>query len=185
MLAPPHRNPRRIRSKHCGRSLRESPAATLGRRGTGPARAAAFGIGESNLARRREFVRLSEDDRQLLLSMLDWATEAAPEIAHDFYEWQFSFRPTLAFFEEFRARTCRLRRCESTWRWPKRATSSGCSRARSRLGFGLFRPAGYRLRTRPDQPAVQVVHRLLHGIAAAVQATAEARYQERRIRGEG
>ena len=78
-----------------------SAAAALGRRNSGPGRASGFGIGESNLARRRELIRLSEDDRQLLLGLLDWAVEAAPDIAREFYDWQFTFRPTLAFFEEF------------------------------------------------------------------------------------
>jgi methyl-accepting chemotaxis protein len=57
-----------------------------------------FGIGDANLARRREFIKLVEDDRQLLMRLLPWATRVAPAIAHEFYEWQFHFGPTLAFF---------------------------------------------------------------------------------------
>jgi methyl-accepting chemotaxis protein len=61
--------------------------------------AARFGIAESNLARRREFVRIGERDRQLLLGLVGWASRTAPEIAREFYDFQFSFAPTLAFFE--------------------------------------------------------------------------------------
>jgi methyl-accepting chemotaxis protein len=60
-----------------------------------------FGIGEGNLARRREFIRLSEDDRKLMIRLESWGTGVAPAIAHEFYDWQFAFPPTLAFFEDF------------------------------------------------------------------------------------
>ncbi|MDR3699801.1 MAG: globin-coupled sensor protein [Candidatus Sulfopaludibacter sp.] len=62
-----------------------------------------FGIGEANLARRREFLRISENDRQLLLSLADWAAGVAPVIAREFYDWQFAFGPTRTFFESFAA----------------------------------------------------------------------------------
>ena len=61
--------------------------------------ASTFGIAEASLARRREFVRLGEDDRQLLAGLQDWAARTAPLIAREFYDWQFSFAPTVAFFE--------------------------------------------------------------------------------------
>ena len=60
-----------------------------------------FGIGEANLARRREFLRISENDRQLLLSLAGWAAGVAPVIAREFYDWQFAFGPTRSFFEAF------------------------------------------------------------------------------------
>jgi hypothetical protein len=46
--------------------------------------AARFGIGEANLARRREFIRLVEDDRQLLMRLEPWASRVTPEIAREF-----------------------------------------------------------------------------------------------------
>ena len=58
-----------------------------------------FGINEANLAKRREFVRLSDDDRRLLARLEPWAHRVAPSIAREFYDWQFSFAPTLAFFD--------------------------------------------------------------------------------------
>jgi methyl-accepting chemotaxis protein len=61
--------------------------------------AARFGIGEGNLARRREFIRLLEDDRQLLMRLEPWARRVAPQIAREFYDWQFAFGPTRTFFE--------------------------------------------------------------------------------------
>jgi methyl-accepting chemotaxis protein len=60
-----------------------------------------FGVNEGNLAVRREFVRLSEDDRRLLVRLEPWAARVAKNIAHEFYNWQFSFGPTRTFFEEF------------------------------------------------------------------------------------
>ena len=74
-----------------------------GRRGAGSALAQRFGIEEANLAWRREFIRLTEEDRQLLGGLVDWATENAPSIAREFYDWQFSFAPTRNFFEAFAA----------------------------------------------------------------------------------
>lgn len=62
-----------------------------------------FGVGEGNLARRREFVRITEDDRQLMMGLESWAAEAASEIAREFYDWQFAFGPTRTFFEAFAA----------------------------------------------------------------------------------
>jgi methyl-accepting chemotaxis protein len=60
-----------------------------------------YGIDESNLARRKEFIRLTEEDRQLLEQLLPWAERVAPALARDFYDWQFSFPPTRAFFERY------------------------------------------------------------------------------------
>jgi hypothetical protein len=69
----------------------------------GRALAPRFGIGESNLAVRREFIRLGEDDRKLLAKLEPWAGRVAADIAREFYDWQFQFPPTLAFFEAFAA----------------------------------------------------------------------------------
>jgi methyl-accepting chemotaxis protein len=77
-------------------------AAHSGRRGS-RALAAKFGIDEANLAARRAFVRLDEKDRALLTELEPWAAQAAPAIAREFYDWQFAFPPTLAFFEAFAA----------------------------------------------------------------------------------
>jgi len=60
-----------------------------------------FGIDESTLARRKEFIRLTEEDRQLLEQLLPWAERVAPALVREFYDWQFSFPPTRAFFERY------------------------------------------------------------------------------------
>lgn len=62
-----------------------------------------FGIDEENLKQRREFVHLGVEEQQILASLAPWAEKAAPEIAKEFYDWQFSFPPTAAFFERFAA----------------------------------------------------------------------------------
>jgi len=80
-----------------------SPPSPIGQRRSDRALALAFGMDEGNLARRREFVRLNEDDRQLLLQLREWAGRVAPAIAREFYDWQFSFVPTRTFFEKFAA----------------------------------------------------------------------------------
>jgi len=65
--------------------------------------AARFGIDEDNLALRREFIRIGPEDRKLLTRFIGWAEKHAEELAHEFYEWQFSFGPTSAFFADFAA----------------------------------------------------------------------------------
>ena len=70
---------------------------------TGRSLTSRFGIEEANLARRREFVRLDEDDRVVLLRLEPWAAQVSPAIAREFYDWQFAFAPTAAFFESFAA----------------------------------------------------------------------------------
>jgi len=63
--------------------------------------AARFGIDAANLASRREFVRLGEEDCELLASFVGWAEEHAPDMARQFYDWQFTFPSTRSFFESF------------------------------------------------------------------------------------
>ncbi|HYA18446.1 MAG TPA: methyl-accepting chemotaxis protein [Bryobacteraceae bacterium] len=58
-----------------------------------------FGMDEHSLALRRQFVRLSEQDRALLAEMAPWAQRVAPQIAREFYDWQFEFPATRQFFE--------------------------------------------------------------------------------------
>ncbi len=66
-----------------------------------PRLAEKFGIDEMSLARRREFVRLGEAERALLTKLIPWAEEVAPALAKEFYDWQFSFPATRAFFEQY------------------------------------------------------------------------------------
>ena len=66
--------------------------------------AAEYGITEETLALRRQFIRLGEDDRQRLIGLIPWAQGAGPLIAGEFYDWQFGFPGTRAFFEEYAAK---------------------------------------------------------------------------------
>ncbi len=59
-----------------------------------------FGIDEMSVARRREFIRLGEHERALLMELVPWADQVADSLARDFYDWQFAFPATLAFFEQ-------------------------------------------------------------------------------------
>jgi methyl-accepting chemotaxis protein len=58
-----------------------------------------FGINETNLAVRRSFIRLGEEERRLLHALAPWARSVAAEIAKKFYDWQFEFASTRRFFE--------------------------------------------------------------------------------------
>ena len=59
-----------------------------------------FNITEQNLAERREFIRLGESERQLLMELIPWAKENASAIAEELYDWQFTFGPTRDFFHQ-------------------------------------------------------------------------------------
>ena len=63
--------------------------------------AARFGIDNRNIAQRRQFVRLGEEERELLAGLAPWARSVASQVAKDFYDWQFDFGPTRDFFENF------------------------------------------------------------------------------------
>ncbi len=58
-----------------------------------------FKINNSNLQLRKQFIRLSEEDVEILKQLKPWAEKYAEIIAYDFYEHQFSFPATLAFFK--------------------------------------------------------------------------------------
>ena len=60
-----------------------------------------FGIDNRNIALRRQFIRLGEEERQLLTEIAPWAKSVAAQIAREFYDWQFKFGATSAFFENF------------------------------------------------------------------------------------
>src|ERR1700744_3831380 len=60
-----------------------------------------FGINEENLAIRREFIRLGPEEQSRLAALIPWARSAAPQIAREFYDWQFAFEPTRRFFESY------------------------------------------------------------------------------------
>lgn len=58
-----------------------------------------YGITEQSLQMRRDFIRLGQEEIQLMASLIGWADKVADIIAKDFYDWQFSFAPTRNFFE--------------------------------------------------------------------------------------
>jgi methyl-accepting chemotaxis protein len=60
-----------------------------------------FGINDDNLAYRKQFIRLAEPERELLISLIPWSDKAADLMARDFYDWQFSFNKTRVFFEAY------------------------------------------------------------------------------------
>lgn len=60
-----------------------------------------FGINEQNLALRRAFIDLEDKDQKLILELIPWAEKTVSMIVKEFYDWQFTFKPTLSYFERF------------------------------------------------------------------------------------
>jgi methyl-accepting chemotaxis protein len=60
-----------------------------------------YRINEENLNLRKQFIRLTADDIEILRQLAPWAEERASQIAKEFYDYQFSFSETRAFFEKF------------------------------------------------------------------------------------
>ena len=58
-----------------------------------------FSISEASLARRREFLRLDDSQRQIIDELCPWAEKVADRLAREFYDFQFDFEPTRRFFE--------------------------------------------------------------------------------------
>lgn len=57
-----------------------------------------YHVTDVGLARRREFIRLTPRDVAVLRRVARWGEQAAPAIASDFYDHQFTFSGTAEFF---------------------------------------------------------------------------------------
>jgi methyl-accepting chemotaxis protein len=60
-----------------------------------------YHINETNLNLRKEFMRFSAEDVRILRQLAGWAERVADAIAKEFYDHQFAFAPTRAFFEAY------------------------------------------------------------------------------------
>ena len=60
-----------------------------------------YGIDDYSLEMRRNFVRLTEQDRVLMAEMVPWIQRCAAQIVKQFYDWQFEFGPTREFFTAY------------------------------------------------------------------------------------
>ena len=60
-----------------------------------------YRINEINLSERRTFVGLADADVAVLAKLAGWAGKAAPKLASAFYDHQFAFAPTRAFFADY------------------------------------------------------------------------------------
>jgi hypothetical protein len=58
-----------------------------------------FGITEANLADRRAFIGLNEEDQSLKLEFADWAKSVSIAVSKDLLEHQFAFTPTRLIVE--------------------------------------------------------------------------------------
>ncbi|MFO0603458.1 MAG: globin-coupled sensor protein [Polyangiales bacterium] len=89
--SPPRANaPARVNPAHPHQAARPANAQTLARR---------YGMSDRTIAQRRVYLRLDEAAQRLLGDLIPWATERAPAIVREFYDWQFEFPRTRAFFE--------------------------------------------------------------------------------------
>lgn len=59
-----------------------------------------LGINESTLRLRRSFVGLGAEEQALMIELIPWAQENAAQIVSEFYDDQFNFSKTAAFFEQ-------------------------------------------------------------------------------------
>jgi hypothetical protein len=62
-----------------------------------------LGVDDASLTRRREFIRLGDKERGLLTDLISWSGKVAQPLVREFYDWQFGFQPTRAFFERHSA----------------------------------------------------------------------------------
>ena len=60
-----------------------------------------FRLNEVNLALRRQFMRLTAADVAILKELDPWAAQTAATVAREFYDIQFNFAPTHAFFSAY------------------------------------------------------------------------------------
>jgi len=60
-----------------------------------------YHITDSSLGLRRQFMRLTQEDVNVLRELAPWADQAADSMAKEFYDHQFDFGPTRAFFESY------------------------------------------------------------------------------------
>jgi methyl-accepting chemotaxis protein len=63
-----------------------------------------YGITRETIELRRAFLRSGEDDRKLLLELQPWADRVARDLIREFYDFQFTFEPTRAWFERYAAK---------------------------------------------------------------------------------
>ncbi|MFK7843801.1 MAG: methyl-accepting chemotaxis protein [Rhodothermales bacterium] len=63
-----------------------------------------FAIDTHNLQLRKEYLKLGEEEKALMIELIPWAEEYAPTIIKEVYDWQFSFSSTATFFNEMCAK---------------------------------------------------------------------------------
>jgi|GEM_PF-1055215 Methyl-accepting chemotaxis protein len=63
--------------------------------------AAHFGMTEESTKVRRQFIRLDEEDREVLQEMIPWIQSVAEDISREYYDWLFDFGPTCEFLNNF------------------------------------------------------------------------------------
>ncbi len=102
-----------------------------------PVLAPKFGIDEQNLASRRAYVRLGDEEAALLAGYIGWAEAHAADVAREFYDWQFAFGPTAAFFDGMaRRKSVTLAALRAVLEASQEGYLVGCFRG-ARDGYGV------------------------------------------------
>lgn len=61
----------------------------------------ALRVNRQSLALRKEFLRITPQESEVLRRVSEWAERTAPQLVRDFYDFQFAFSETRRFFEEY------------------------------------------------------------------------------------
>lgn len=59
-----------------------------------------YGVDAESLSRRRQFIGLGEKERETIIQLIPWIHETVDDIVKEFYDKQFAFPATRAFFQE-------------------------------------------------------------------------------------
>ena len=149
------------------------------RRGQGPGvhapgtggSAQKFGIDESNLATRRDFIRLGEEERQPAGGVDSLGAIGCGQIAKEFYDWQFEFGSTRRFFDAYaQGAGMPISQLRPALERAQTGYFTQIFEAPRRTGGSAIRaPPQSRRSPRQDQPSVQMVYRFLHRVPTVGQ----------------
>jgi methyl-accepting chemotaxis protein len=64
-----------------------------------------LGVDHETLELRRRFIGLSEEDQRILEPLIPWVASVSADLAHRFYDFQFTFGPTKQFFNDYANQT--------------------------------------------------------------------------------
>ena len=130
---------------------------------------ALYRLNDTNLALRRDFMRIAAPDMRVLARLHPWAQKVAPALVKEFYDHQFTFGPTRTYFTQYAGRK----------QLPLEHLRQQLEHRQARVLHPDLRRGGHRRPVRPrlfretsacganaqrDRSAAQVVHRQLRAV---------------------